>query len=145
MLSYAIDLGVTFLGGLMSLLGLWELNSPSQKVSLLNVLSRVPRIDKLKCIWGSQCEQRSAGRVLHKFVLLNLEETLSVNSSLPIKYTKCMCSVSESFLMNWKTNNWRWEEIYFINPLSSNDLPQLVLHTWFWLKQGKWTRFNLSW
>lgn len=61
MLHHTIDLGVTFLGSLVFLLGLWDLKSASQTVFLLNVLSRVSWIGKLKCILVRQHEQKECG------------------------------------------------------------------------------------
>ena len=72
---------------------------------------------------------RSVGRVLYNLVLLNLEEMLGINSLFQMKYTTCIRSVPESFLMNCKTNSLRWEEMHFISPLHSNDVLQLVRHT----------------
>ena len=43
---------------------------------------------------------RSVGRVLYNLVLLNLEEMLGINSLFQMKYTTCIRSVPESFLMN---------------------------------------------
>lgn len=61
MLYHTIDLGVTFLGSLVFLLGLGDLNSASQTVFLLNVPGRVSRVGRLKCILVRQHEQKECG------------------------------------------------------------------------------------
>ena len=139
MLCHTVELGVTFLGigGGVSF-PCWACG-----IKLNWSYETVKYSQQCDLDWPTEMQaghfdvsRRSVWRASSKLVSLNLEGRLSVHSLPQIKCIKCT-QCSWKLPNELKTNSLRWEEMYFISPLHSDDLPQLVIPTWFWLEKGK--------